>query len=110
MWDGASAPLQQKYLPFGEPLHPRATADAVAKGFTNHEPTEPSGPVRVYKALCEFVELSNRHWCPENAAFARPMEYARLSSRLGLRDVWAWSKQLGTVQSSAAVEERSFLA
>ena len=42
-WNGSGAPTQQKFLPFGESLTDPVSTARFAKGFTNHEQTDPSG-------------------------------------------------------------------
>lgn len=62
VWDGVTAPVQQKFLPFGEALHDPTTAGKFAKGFTNHEQTDPSG----------MIYMQARFYLPMWGRFASP--------------------------------------
>ncbi|BDU72953.1 RHS repeat-associated core domain-containing protein [Mesoterricola silvestris] len=62
VWDGISSPTQQKFLPYGEALADSATSGKFAKGFTNHEQTDPSG----------LIYMQARFYAPWYGRFLSP--------------------------------------
>ena len=61
-WNGTGPFVQQKFLPFGESLADPVSASRFAKGFTNHEQTDPSG----------LIYMQARFYAPMYHRFASP--------------------------------------
>ena len=57
--------IVQKYLPFGETLSDPASASKFAKGFTNHEQTDPSG--LIYMQARFYAPMYGRFLSPDPA-------------------------------------------
>jgi len=62
LWDGSTTPVQQKFLPFGEPLTDPVTMGKFSKGFTNLEQTDASG----------LIYCQARFYLPMWGRFASP--------------------------------------
>jgi RHS repeat-associated protein len=65
-WRGGTTPvIKQKFLPFGESLTDPTSASKFAKGFTNHEQTDPSG--LIYMQARFYVPMYGRFLSPDPA-------------------------------------------
>ena len=63
--DPGGAVTEQKYMPFGESLTDPATMAKTAKGFTNHEQTDPSG--LIYMQARFYAPMYHRFLSPDPA-------------------------------------------
>ena len=61
-WSGSGLPTKQKFLPFGESLAPAGDSAKFAKGYTNHEQTDPSG----------LIYMQARFYAPWYGRFLSP--------------------------------------
>jgi RHS repeat-associated protein len=66
IWSGGSdAVIKQKFLPFGEQLTDPTSMGKFAKGFTNHEQTDPSG--LIYMQARFYLPMYGRFGSPDPA-------------------------------------------